>query len=125
MKKHILSNYLKQLLVFFLGLKGDRRGAEGPGDLRLAPTEEPARALRPRTRAIDGSQGNVTLASLHVTSRPVYMQGSLQKRRTSLRMSFFLARAIDGTRTRGLDLGKVALHQLSHYRIINIVPSQL
>ncbi len=39
-------------------------------------------------------------------------------------MSFFLARAIDGTRTRGLDLGKVALHQLSHYRIINIVPSQ-
>ena len=32
----------------------DRRGAEGPVDLRLAPTEEPARALRPRTRAIDG-----------------------------------------------------------------------
>ena len=27
-----------------------RRGAEGPVDLRLAPTEEPARALRPRTR---------------------------------------------------------------------------
>ncbi len=33
-------------------------------------------------------------------------------------MSLFPTRAIDGTRTRGLDLGKVALHQLSHYRII-------
>ena len=26
-------------------------------------------------------------------------------------------KARDGTRTRGLDLGKVALHQLSHSRI--------
>ena len=26
-------------------------------------------------------------------------------------------RAIDGTRTRGFHLGKVALYQLSHYRI--------
>ena len=30
-------------------------------------------------------------------------------------MSFF--RAIDGARTRGLDLGKVARYQLRHYRI--------
>ena len=29
----------------------------------------------------------------------------------------FLFRARDGTRTRGLDLGKVALHQRSHSRI--------
>ena len=28
-----------------------------------------------------------------------------------------LRRAIDGTRTRGPDLGKVVLHQLSHSRI--------
>ena len=28
-----------------------------------------------------------------------------------------IKRARDGTRTRGLDLGKVALHQLSHSRI--------
>ena len=30
-------------------------------------------------------------------------------------MSFF--RAIDGARTRGLDLGKVARYQLRHYRL--------
>ena len=30
---------------------------------------------------------------------------------------FCYSRARDGTRTRGLDLGKVALHQLSHSRI--------
>lgn len=29
-----------------------------------------------------------------------------------------IEKARDGTRTRGLDLGKVALHQLSHSRII-------
>ena len=28
-----------------------------------------------------------------------------------------LERAIDGARTRGLDLGKVARYQLRHYRI--------
>ena len=33
--------------------------------------------------------------------------------------SFFL-RAIDGARTRGLDLGKVARYQLRHYRIYEI-----
>ena len=31
-------------------------------------------------------------------------------------------RAIDGARTRGLDLGKVARYQLRHYRIYLIVP---
>ena len=31
---------------------------------------------------------------------------------------FTFSRARDGTRTRGLDLGKVALHQLSHSRIL-------
>ena len=30
---------------------------------------------------------------------------------------YLFFRARDGTRTRGLDLGKVALHQLSHSRI--------
>ena len=32
-------------------------------------------------------------------------------------MSFLKNRAIDGARTRGLDLGKVARYQLRHYRI--------
>ena len=32
-------------------------------------------------------------------------------------------RAIDGARTRGLDLGKVARYQLRHYRICNYVLS--
>ena len=30
---------------------------------------------------------------------------------------FYVIRAIDGARTRGLDLGKVARYQLRHYRI--------
>ena len=34
---------------------------------------------------------------------------------------FLLQRAIDGARTRGLDLGKVARYQLRHYRIYYIV----
>ena len=29
--------------------------------------------------------------------------------------------ARDGTRTRGLDLGKVALHQLSHSRMLPVL----
>lgn len=32
---------------------------------------------------------------------------------------YTLKRAIDGTRTRDFHLGKVALYQLSHYRIHN------
>ncbi len=40
-----------------------------------------------------------------------------KQKRPSYRMIFFVYRARDGTRTRGLDLGKVALHQLSHSRI--------
>ena len=35
----------------------------------------------------------------------------------------FVVRAIDGARTRGLDLGKVARYQLRHYRICNYVLS--
>ena len=35
----------------------------------------------------------------------------------NINVSVLLTRARDGTRTRGLDLGKVALHQLSHSRI--------
>ena len=34
-----------------------------------------------------------------------------------LRTMFGVSRAIDGARTRGLDLGKVARYQLRHYRI--------
>ena len=41
-----------------------------------------------------------------------------EKRDIRFRISLFRSRARDGTRTRGLDLGKVALHQLSHSRII-------
>ena len=33
-------------------------------------------------------------------------------------MMLFFFRAIDGARTRGLDLGKVARYQLRHYRIL-------
>ena len=38
-------------------------------------------------------------------------------KRTSIGCPFLLKRARDGTRTRGPDLGKVVLHQLSHSRI--------
>ena len=34
-------------------------------------------------------------------------------------------RAIDGARTRGLDLGKVARYQLRHYRICRINSTDL
>ena len=36
-----------------------------------------------------------------------------------------LLRAIDGARTRGLDLGKVARYQLRHYRILSAVCQRL
>ena len=32
-----------------------------------------------------------------------------------------MKKARDGTRTRGLDLGKVALHQLSHSRMLPVL----
>ncbi len=32
-----------------------------------------------------------------------------------------IEKAIDGTRTRGFHLGKVALYQLSHYRIRDLL----
>ena len=34
-------------------------------------------------------------------------------------------RAIDGARTRGLDLGKVARYQLRHYRMLSLSVSDL
>ena len=37
--------------------------------------------------------------------------------RKSLNLRLSFSRAIDGTRTRDFHLGKVALYQLSHYRI--------
>ena len=44
------------------------------------------------------------------------------RKRVSFRIPFLCkTKARDGTRTRGLDLGKVALHQLSHSRISYIV----
>ena len=39
------------------------------------------------------------------------------KNPVNLEFTGFLRRAIDGARTRGLDLGKVARYQLRHYRI--------
>ena len=36
-------------------------------------------------------------------------------------MPLLVYRARDGTRTRGLDLGKVALHQLSHSRMPSLL----
>ena len=72
-----------------------RDGAWGPGDLSFAPTgaERRPRTFEPR-------------------------RGSNKTKRTSFWMSFcFNLRARDGTRTRGPDLGKVVLHQLSHSRI--------
>ena len=38
------------------------------------------------------------------------------KKGVPLGTPFFIYRAIDGTRTRDPDLGKVVLHQLSHCR---------
>ena len=76
-----------------------RDGARGPGDLGSAPTE--AHFMWAETSNLRGTD----VPRLH-------------EKRTSTGCPFFLQqRARDGTRTRGLDLGKVALHQLSHSRI--------
>ena len=45
----------------------------------------------------------------------VFLNIILQKEKPLNLKGFF--RAIDGARTRGLDLGKVARYQLRHYRI--------
>ena len=54
-----------------------------------------------------------------IQSTTVYRILDTQKQRNPHFMGFRykLRRAIDGTRTRGFHLGKVALYQLSHYRI--------
>ena len=41
----------------------------------------------------------------------------MQKKPQTMSEVFGIKRAIDGARTRGLHLGKVALYQLSYYRI--------
>ena len=64
------------------------------------------------------SQHNFTIRSVLLPSglRAVGAQTTNEKG-TRLGTLPFVIRARDGTRTRGLDLGKVALHQLSHSRI--------
>ena len=91
-------------------------------------------------RAIDGARGPVDLGFARTVSRHPVDVGfettetkcrreaeTLELRapdgaRSKKRHPFgclFLNRAIDGARTRGLDLGKVARYQLRHYRICN------
>ena len=72
-----------------------RDGAQGPGDLGFAPTGV---ERRPRTFEARMCLDN-TKKDIHWISFSCYL------------------RARDGTRTRGLDRGKVALHQLSHSRM--------
>ena len=50
----------------------------------------------------------------HERAAPLH---SYNEKRYPLRISLYVIRAIDGARTRGLDLGKVARYQLRHYRI--------
>ena len=45
------------------------------------------------------------------------MQHEMQHKKENPRIYQGFQRAIDGARTRGLDLGKVARYQLRHYRI--------
>ena len=73
--------------------KKARDGAIGPGDQWLAPTEEDFRS---------SETSNWIFWILFEPGRAHFM---------------CMKKARDGTRTRGLDLGKVALHQLSHSRI--------
>ena len=46
-----------------------------------------------------------------MTDIPAYNEKEISMKDIS-----FIIRAIDGARTRGLDLGKVARYQLRHYR---------
>ena len=41
--------------------------------------------------------------------------------RKALDLQGLITKAIDGARTRGLDLGKVARYQLRHYRIFAVL----
>ena len=91
-------------------LSADRGGllardvAQGPGDLGFATT-----GAKRRTRTLE--EPSWALLS--------------QKERAIHRITLSLCenkKARDGTRTRGLDLGKVALHQLSHSRIFLSLP---
>ena len=77
--------------------------AIGPGDHWVAPTEEDFRS---------SETSNRILRILFEPVRAHFMQKGI-----SSRISLCMKKARDGTRTRGLDLGKVALHQLSHSRI--------
>ena len=81
-------------------------------------------------RAIDGrktSGGRLLCADRSEAKTRTHTVGELlrfapyNEKRISLRISFFVVRAIDGARTRGLDLGKVARYQLRHYRIYDVV----
>ena len=56
----------------------------------------------------------------HERAAPLH---SYNEKRYPLRISLYVIRAIDGARTRGLDLGKVARYQLRHYRIFYYVLS--
>ena len=50
----------------------------------------------------------------------MFQRAFVIKNKNSCKTGVFM-RARDGTRTRGLDLGKVALHQLSHSRISQFI----
>ena len=88
----------KILCVFSLFFRVSFRAetAEHPVDVRFATTEA---ERRPRT--FEPRRGSKTQKRWYPIGYHLF------------RVSF---RARDGTRTRGLDLGKVALHQLSHSR---------
>ena len=83
--------------------KKARDGAIGPGDQWLAPTEEDFRS---------SETSNWIFWILFEPGRAHFMQKGYP-----YGYPFAWKKARDGTRTRGLDLGKVALHQLSHSRI--------
>ena len=88
--------------VFITSLKHS-----GPGQPRSEPGgSDPV----PRPTWKGGERGH---SNIQGPAGPFKNKNTMQ-----IRMVFlFLTRARDGTRTRGLDLGKVALHQLSHSRI--------
>ena len=60
-------------------------------------------------------RGRFTLS--HFESMGTFQLDSFRTTKKDIQSDVLNFRAIDGARTRGLDLGKVARYQLRHYRI--------
>ena len=95
-------------------------GARGPGDLGFARTV----SRHPVDVGFETTETKCRReAETRSRSAGEWLLFAPTTKKDILSDILFVVRAIDGARTRGLDLGKVARYQLRHYRICNYVLS--